>query len=89
MPHRLHLQLTKRMRQVFAGLLAVLATALTAFVALAVLDMATTTYVGYEVGLTRSVTIAAALLALSAWTAAVVLHKSSRHDLRACPDKSS
>lgn len=79
---------TNRMREVFAGLLAVLATALTAFVGYAVFDMATATYVGYEVGLTRSVTIAAALLALPAWTAVIVLQKPSGHDLRAEPNKS-
>lgn len=88
MPDRLHPHPTSRMREVFTVLLAVTATALTAFTGYAVFDMATTTYVGYEVGLTRSLTTVAALLTLLAWTGVIVLRKSSRRDLRAGPDES-
>lgn len=88
MPDRLHPHPTSRMREVFTVLLVVTATALTAFTGYAVFDMATTTYVGYEVGLTRSFTTVAALLTLLAWTGVIVLRKSSRRDLRAGPDES-
>lgn len=85
MPDGLHPHPTSRMRDVFAVLLAVPAIALTAFIAYAGIDMATTTYVGYEVGLARFLAIATALLAVLTWTGVVALHKSARRDLRATP----
>ena len=76
---------TSKMREVSAAILAVPAMALTAFLAYAGFDMATTTYVGYEVGLARFLAMVTALLAVLAWTGVVVLHRSARRDLRAGP----
>lgn len=87
MPDRLHTHPTRRMREVFAVLSAVPATALTAFMAYAGFDMATTTYVGYEVGLARLFATATAVLTLLAWTGVIMLHKSARRELRAGPDE--
>ena len=67
-----------KLRAVAAVLLAVPAVALSAFVAYAGFDLATTDYVGYEVGLARLVAVATALLAVLAWTGVVVLHRSAR-----------
>ena len=83
MPARFPTHATHRMREVFAVLLAVPATVLTAFLAYAALDMATTTYVGYEVGLAWLFMTATAVLTLLAWTGAVLLHRSARRELRA------
>lgn len=80
MPDTLHPHPTSRLREVVTVLLVVTAIALTAFTGYAVFDMATTTYVGYEVGLTRSVTAVAALLSLVAWTGVIMLRRSSRRD---------
>ena len=88
MPDKLHPHPTSSMREVLTVLLTVTATALTALTAYAVFDMATTTYVGYEVGLTRSFTTVAALLTLLTWTGVILLRTSSRRDLRAGPEES-
>ena len=77
MRHGLRPHSSTRIREVVVVVLAALATSLTAFVGYAVFDMATTTYVGYEIGLTRTVAIVAALLAATAWTGVVVLRRSA------------
>ncbi len=71
---------TPGMRKASGALLAVLAVALTAYAVFVAVDMATTTYVGWEVEFGRAVLVVATLLAGLAWTGVIMLSRSSRRD---------